>query len=244
MKDVENQNAEAKENVVTLPHLSKHSLLGRWTSEVVTPFSLSVNQVMGTEETVQEISLAQIIGEPAPNYYLVEVYWYDLTEWSPKYQELKRIEELQGKRFYNSMAEALAPFSKATEINEVKVDYACHCGRPVYFHPVDLNTTNVQPFTRGLCKECDANRCDADPTDCPYAGEKETPWLSERVGITVENYRELFLDTVYGRVNLTVDAYIHGLTKNPTVRFTYDFRHLPQNVEVIQNGSQYDRFKK
>lgn len=44
------------------------------------------------------------------------------------------------------------------------IDY-CHCSRPIYIH-YDLRE---EPFTRGLCKDCDLVRCDAYPDDCPFS---------------------------------------------------------------------------
>ena len=36
--------------------------------------------------------------------------------------------------------------------------HTCHCGAPTYTHP--------DGFTRGLCVDCDAVRCDAYPGEC------------------------------------------------------------------------------
>ena len=38
-------------------------------------------------------------------------------------------------------------------------DDKCHCGDPIYIHEDD-------GFTRGLCEDCDAVRCDAYPGAC------------------------------------------------------------------------------
>ena len=46
---------------------------------------------------------------------------------------------------------------------------ACHCGRPVVFGYDDDPS-----HTRGLCRYCDAARCDAYPQDCPYVPQNAT----------------------------------------------------------------------
>lgn len=48
------------------------------------------------------------------------------------------------------------------------LDY-CHCSRPIYFRYDDIYGTGGEPFTRGLCKDCDMVRCDAYPEDCPFS---------------------------------------------------------------------------
>jgi hypothetical protein len=43
---------------------------------------------------------------------------------------------------------------------------ACHCGRLLVVH-----SDSTGDYTRGMCEECDAVRCDVDPTACPFRGE-------------------------------------------------------------------------
>lgn len=43
----------------------------------------------------------------------------------------------------------------------------CHCGRPVVYG-YDGNDAHH----RGMCRDCDACRCDAYPMECPYRGEQ------------------------------------------------------------------------
>ena len=40
-------------------------------------------------------------------------------------------------------------------------DDKCHCGRPIYIQEYD-------GFTRGLCEDCSAVRCDAYPGACEF----------------------------------------------------------------------------
>lgn len=43
-------------------------------------------------------------------------------------------------------------------------DGVCHCGRPVFVHGAP-----IQGFTRGLCRQCDEERCDAPQPGVTYS---------------------------------------------------------------------------
>jgi hypothetical protein len=51
----------------------------------------------------------------------------------------------------------------------------CHCGRSV-FYGYDGNPNHH----RGMCEDCDAARCDVDPTNCPYR-EKGEEWTTSNI---------------------------------------------------------------
>jgi len=46
-------------------------------------------------------------------------------------------------------------------------DEPCHCGNPVYYEPA-IPGPDPRGFTRGLCADCDAERCDAPEADAQY----------------------------------------------------------------------------
>ena len=53
-------------------------------------------------------------------------------------------------------------------------DEPCHCGKPVYFEKA-IPGPDPRGFTRGLCADCDAERCDAPEEGRVYSCDpKET----------------------------------------------------------------------
>ena len=42
----------------------------------------------------------------------------------------------------------------------------CHCGLPAKWHAANDAQGNPGVWTRGLCADCDAVRCDAYPGEC------------------------------------------------------------------------------
>lgn len=168
--------------------ISKHSLLGRWISkEVVSNAGLTTDQVAGKKMVNYKTWLAQVVCEPFSGYYLIQIYKAGNLGWDEDYQELKHINDLQRHKFYSTMEQALEPFKVQFEsgpnsimkVNQPILDAMlsdetehCHCGRPVVYHSDDA--TNQQSWTRGLCEQCDAVRCDVDPTQCPFRKQSYT----------------------------------------------------------------------
>jgi hypothetical protein len=60
----------------------------------------------------------------------------------------------------------------------------CHCGKPVrYGYDGDPN------HHRGMCADCDAVRCDVDPTECP--NRVRDVWADERADVLARFAAEL-----------------------------------------------------
>lgn len=107
----ENANAESQVNI-KVPDISKYSLLERWLSkEIPTEAGLSVEQVSGNKIVSYRAWLAQVICEPAPGYYLIQIYKAGkLGQWDEDYQELKHINDLQRHKLYSTIDQAVEPF--------------------------------------------------------------------------------------------------------------------------------------